>query len=238
MIICLKNLAQKHSIAILASIHQPNNNIVNLFNQLYVLTSRGQCVYNDHPIRLKDYLVECQVQLMDYQVSIEELIKIASIDSNNDVSNKLVDEMFNDSILSNESFIKDSKLLKNSHPQEIKSFNLTDVLILLRRTARNELIGGWRTQIALLICYSLSLITMIYLFPNDIGSDPGCTEERTDLRNISLVNQRILDVLIGNEQKYQQNIKFIFLIILVIYFFNIIQLCCMFYYEIEVKFLF
>ena len=47
---------------------------------------------------------------------------------------------------------------------------------------------------------------MLYLFPNDIGTDPGCTEEKIDLRNISLINQRILDTLSGKEQKFQQNI--------------------------------
>ena len=64
--------------------------------------------------------------------------------------------------------------------------------------------------------YYITIFGMLYLFPNDIGTDPGCTQERIDLRNISLINQRILDVITGNEQKFQQNIKFIFFIILCI----------------------
>ena len=66
---------------------------------------------------------------------------------------------------------------------------------------------------------------MLYLFPNDIGTDAGCTQDHIDLTNISSINQRILDALIGNEQKYQQNIKYLFLNIILISFLNMIQVC-------------
>ena len=211
----------------MTSIHQPNNDIVNLFDQLYVLTSKGQCIYNDHPSRLKQYLVECQVQLMDYQVPIEELIKIASTHSNN-VLNKKFDD-------SDRSF-KDSRLL-NHLPKEIKLFNFTDLIILLQRTIKNDLIGGWNIQLTALICYAISLLLMLYLFPNNIGTDPGCTQERVDITNISLINQRILDSLIGNEQMFQQNIKFIFIVMLIIYFFNVLLMAYMFLAEIQVTIL-
>ena len=221
MIICLKNLAQNHSIAILTSIHQPNNDIVNLFDQLYVLTSKGQCIYNDHPSKLKQYLINFQVEILDYQVPIEELIKIASSTD----SNKLISDNFEKSKNLQESWMSDCKLLKNNLFESKKSFNLSDLMIILRRTARNELIGGWKIQIGFLMFYYITIFGMLYLFPNDIGTDPGCTQERIDLRNISLINQRILDVITGNEQKFQQNIKFIFFIILCIYCYDVIQLC-------------
>ena len=225
MVICLKNLARNHSIAILMSIHQPNSDVLTLFDQLYVLSTRGQCIYNDHPSKIKQHLIQCQIPLMKSQVPIEELIKVASSSSDIVFPINLAEKTFKESISSQESWMKDSKLLKKNLSQKNKSFSFYDVIILLRRTATNELIGGWKIQIAFLISYFLSISIMLYLFPNDIGTDPGCTEERIDLRNISLINQRILDVLNGNQQKFQQNVKYIFFIIIMIYFLDIIQLC-------------
>ena len=229
MIICLKNLTRNHSIAILTSIHQPNNDVLRLFDQLYVLSIDGQCIYNDHPTMIKEHLIKCQIPLMNYHVLIEELIKIASkSDSNNEFAEKLIKKTFEDSISSEECWIKDTKLLNKNLFQENKSFNFSDAIILLRRTFRNELIGGWKIQFVFLFVYFISLYVMLYLFPNDIGTDPGCTEESIDLRNISLINQRILDAITGNEQKFQQNIKYIFFVFLTIMSVDTIQLCYMF----------
>ena len=233
MIICLKNLAQNHSIAILTSIHQPNSDIFRLFDQLYVLNSRGKCIYNGNLSKIKDDLVKCEFPLMENQDPIKELIKVASCDSNNIFDNELV-ETFEDVICSEEPQMKDCKLLSKIAVKN-KSFNFFDVIILLRRTARDKLIGEWKIEFGFLICYFLSIILILYLFPNDIGTDPGCTEERIDLTNISLINERILSVITGNEQKFQQNIKFIFIIILIISSFNIIQLAYMFSYNNKVS---
>ena len=231
IIICLKNLSNKHSIAILTSIHQPNCDVLRLFDQLYILSNKGECIYNNDPSKLKQHLIEYQIELLDYQVPIEEIIKIASSSH----SDKLIKKQFENSTSSQELWLNDSKLLKNSLFHKNKSFNLTDVMILLRRTATNEFIGGWKIQFGFLFFYFLSLFTMICLFPNDIGTDPGCTEETIDLRNISSINQRVLDVIIGNQQKFQQNVKFIFNIIMIIYSFDLVQWCYMSSYQNEVS---
>ena len=219
----------------MTSIHQPNTDVLKLFDQLYVLTSSGQCIYNDHPSKIKEYLNECQVELLGYQVPIEELIKVASSpDSNNVLVTNLVERAFGE-VISSEKWMNHAKLHNKNLYQENKSFKLTDMMILLRRTAKNELIGGWKIQLSCLFFYILTVLIMLYLYPNDIGTDPGCTEETIDLRNISLINQRILDVILGNEQKFQQNTKFIFILMFIIYFFNIIQLSYSFSCENQVK---
>ena len=222
--ICLKNLARHHSIAIVTSIHQPNTDVLMLFDQLYVLATGGQCVYNGHPSVLKQHLVECQIPLMDYQVPIEELIKVASHNSNYDLVNKLVNKTF-DSSCKEELWTNQGKIIKGSFTQKSKAFSFNDLLIFLRRTIKNELIGGWILQLGFIISLLMGVLMMLYLFPNDIGADPGCPQEVIDLRNISSINQRILDALIGNEQKFQQNIKYNFFILMIVYFLNIIQVC-------------
>ena len=222
--ICLKNLAQNHSIAIVTSIHQPNIDVLMLFDQLYVLATGGQCVYNGHPSVLKQHLVECHIPLMDYQIPIEELIKVASHNSNYDLVNKLVSKTF-DSSCKEELWTNQGKIIKGSFTQKSKAFSFNDLLILLRRTIKNEIIGGWKIQLGFIISILLGVLLMLYLFPNDIGTDPGCPQEVIDLKNISLINQRILDALIGNEQKFQQNIKYSFFIVIFFYCLNMIQVC-------------
>ena len=96
VMICLKNLSQNHSIAIVTSIHQPNIDVLMLFDQLYVLATGGQCAYNGHPSLLKQHLIKCQIPSLDYQVPIEQLIKVASSSDYNLVNNlvtKIIDDL-------------------------------------------------------------------------------------------------------------------------------------------------
>lgn len=173
------NLSRNYSIAILANIHQQNSDVLKLFDKLYILNSKGQCIYNDNLSNIKDHFVKCEFPLKNNQDPIEELMKVASLNSNNIFDDELV-ERFEDAICSQESQMEHCKLLDKISLKEIspenKSFNLFDVIILLRRIARDKLNGGWFIEIGFLICYLLSIILIISLFPSDIGTDPGCTE--------------------------------------------------------------
>ena len=197
-----------------------------LFDELYVLSNSGQCVYNGHPSALKQHLIECQVCLFDYQVPIEQLIKIASSnDSKLDLVNKLIRKTNDNSVLQKELWTNENKQLFKFFSQKTKKFNLTDLMILLRRTMNNELIGGWKVQFGFIFTLLSCILLVLYLLPNDIGLDSGCPQNVIDLKNISLINQRILDVLTGNEQKYQQNIKFNYFITIIICCFSMLQVC-------------
>ena len=233
--ICLKNLTRNHSIAIVTSIHQPNVDVIVLFDKLYVLSIGGQCVYNGHPSRLRHHLIQCQFHLRDYQVPIEQLIKVASsIDSNSVLINNLVRKSVDDTNSLEKSLMKEGKLINGNSNKMKKSFSLTDFMIVLRRTARNQLIGGWKMQIGFIFAYFFGSFLMCFLFPNDIGTDPGCPVKVVDLTNISLIDQRILDVLMGNEQKFQQNVKYYFFMNIIFLSLNLIQVCHSFSQENQV----
>ena len=223
---CLKILSRNHSIAILTSIHQPNCDILMLFDQLYVLSLDGQCIYNGHPSALKQHLIECQISLLEYQVPIEQLIEVASSNHlNSDLFNKLISKTRNYLVLQEELRISKGDLLKRNFYKKNKQFSLIDLLTLLRRSINNELIGGWKVESTFLMTLIFYVFLMINIFPNDIGTDPGCTQDAIDLKNISSINQRILDALTGNEQKYQQNIKYNYFIVLMLFLVNTIQIC-------------
>ena len=65
----------------MTSIHQPNADALMMFDKLYVL-SHGKCVFDGKTNQLKSHLEQCQVECQEWQVPVEELIKVASKTSN------------------------------------------------------------------------------------------------------------------------------------------------------------
>lgn len=80
--ICLKNFATKYNMAIVTSIDQPNADVLIMFDKLYVLSKEGKCVFDGKSNQLQSHLQECQINFEDYQVPINQLIKIASKTTN------------------------------------------------------------------------------------------------------------------------------------------------------------
>ena len=62
----------------MTSIHQPNSDVLMMFDKLYVLAKRGKCVWNGETTKLKSHLQLSQVQCEEWQIPIEQLIKVAS----------------------------------------------------------------------------------------------------------------------------------------------------------------
>ncbi|CAG2115224.1 unnamed protein product, partial [Medioppia subpectinata] len=75
---CIKSLAQKHNICIIATIHQPNSDVLQMFDNLYVLAKGGQCVYFGPPVHLRHHLSSSNIVCNENQVPIEHLLTIAS----------------------------------------------------------------------------------------------------------------------------------------------------------------
>ena len=53
---CLKKLASTYRMTVIVSIHFPNDEIINLFDKLYVLAKGGVCIYSGKPETLSVYL--------------------------------------------------------------------------------------------------------------------------------------------------------------------------------------
>ena len=68
--------------AIMTSIHQPNSDVLIMFDKLYVLSKGAKCVFDGNINQLLCHLQECQVGCEEWQVPVEQLIKVASKPSN------------------------------------------------------------------------------------------------------------------------------------------------------------
>ena len=68
--------------AIVTSIHQPNSDVLMMFDKLYVLSKGAKCVFDGNANQLQSHLKECQIECEEWQVPVEQLIKVASKPSN------------------------------------------------------------------------------------------------------------------------------------------------------------
>ena len=80
--ICLKNFATQYNMAIITGIDQPNDDVLIMFDKLYVLSKGGKCVFDGESNQLLCHLQECQINLQDCQAPINQLIKTASKTAN------------------------------------------------------------------------------------------------------------------------------------------------------------
>ena len=78
VVTCLKSLTETHQITVIASIHAPNNEILNLFDKIYVLAKGGVCIYSGPPQQIQSFMErEIELKIPLEQPPIEALIKIA-----------------------------------------------------------------------------------------------------------------------------------------------------------------
>lgn len=75
---CLRGLANKHKMTVIASIHVPNERTLALFDKLYILARGGVAIYSGPPDGLQGYLEEkLQFKIEERQKPIEVALKIA-----------------------------------------------------------------------------------------------------------------------------------------------------------------
>ena len=75
-------MTQKHRISFIVSIHQPNVEVLDLFDNLYVLSKGGVNVYSGPPQSLRQYLNDCHIDCNEDMIPIETLLKVSANDCN------------------------------------------------------------------------------------------------------------------------------------------------------------
>ncbi|XP_054165107.1 ATP-binding cassette sub-family G member 1-like [Oppia nitens] len=202
VILCLKSLVRCHHMTIIASIHQPNNELYNIFDNIYVLAKGGQAIYEGSPQQLKQTLIETNINCDDNEVPIELLLRIASDDTDNQsmdklcLKQKLQQKSLNDRII--------SENMKPFQTNQLKSkrFYIKDVLILLKRTMLYTYIANWQIFLIEAIFYQLFGVSLIALFnwqmiePDgclemDISMTNGCNKTLSEIRNEALITSNV-----------------------------------------------
>ena len=169
---CIRDLALKHKICIICSIHQPNSDIMEALDKLYVLAKGGVCVYEGIPQSLPQHMRECDIVCNAYQVPIEHLVTIGAkgIEDNQVLS--LVNR-------TNDNFKQSYRqIMRKTKPKRIepksKEFRWKDLQILLLRAITIIRYNDWK--ILSIKMFSLIFVVFLIVFPfgKYIGRDDGC----------------------------------------------------------------
>ena len=90
MISLLREISLNYEMTTIVSIHQPSNDLFQMFDNIYVLAKGGVCVYSGPPNALKQHLNECGVECNENQVSIEVLLEVSSKEKTNQMIQNMV----------------------------------------------------------------------------------------------------------------------------------------------------
>lgn len=78
MVQLLKSLVRNHPIIICASIHQPSAKLLSFFDNIYVISSKGTCIYNGPRENLLDYLKEYNMNCPIFHSIADFTLEVAS----------------------------------------------------------------------------------------------------------------------------------------------------------------
>ena len=169
---CIRDLALKHKICIICSIHQPNSDIMEALDKLYVLAKGGVCVYEGIPQSLPQHMRECDIVCNAYQVPIEHLVTIGAKGLEDNYVVSLVNK-------TNDNFKRSYRqIIRRTKPKRIeqknKAFKWKDLQILLSRSVTIIRYNDWK--ILCIKMFTFLFVTLLFIVAYDkyIGRDDGC----------------------------------------------------------------
>ena len=199
---CLKRLSRSHQMTIIVSIHQPNQDLFQIFDKIYVLAKGGIDVFSGYPQNVIKQLNNCQIECKTNEVPIEELLRISSDDSNPQTIEVLNNTTKDENKLLYENCLKQNMYLMNEKPNLSKRFSFKDLYHLLLRTMTYSYKCQWKTMFVLFIIIQALGILMKSHFDADMIKPSGCLE----LEWGGGCNQTLEEI--NEEYLIKQNLKF------------------------------
>ena len=200
----------EHRMTIIVSIHQPNQRLLDMFDNIYVLAKGGVNVYSGHPNDLKTYLLNCGINCQN-ELPIEALIKYIYCQTSTDENHEYLklDNIQNKNRLVNrigEEGLIDHDTLRTYH----KRFYLIDLWTLLKRTITNTYLGNWKILFLQFILYqTLGVILRVHYTGSHITEPDGCLDiGYRDITKNCNQTQEDLD----NEFILKQNFKYLYVV--------------------------
>ena len=210
----LRNLTKNHNISILTSIHQPNNEIVLMFDKIYVLAKGGQCLFSGAPNMIRFHMFDNNIIIEDNDVPIEQLLKIASIESQK-YFNEMIERTKNKLKYETQNISKNEMKLTFGLQPRNKPFSPSDIWYLMLRTMNVQYIRQWKTLLSQFLFYILFPICVFNMFDDNISKPSGCFNPHT-LSNDSCVKD------LENNKLLVQNHNFLFFMTIMA---QVIQIC-------------
>nr|XP_046917174.1 uncharacterized protein LOC124497553 isoform X1 [Dermatophagoides farinae]XP_046917176.1 uncharacterized protein LOC124497553 isoform X2 [Dermatophagoides farinae] len=179
---CLQRLSKQNGITVIVSIHAPSSDILNMFDQLYIIAKGGVCIYSDHPDRLRPHLNRITgIALNEDESPIQEYLRIASNGIDDEQVRKLTQESVQQHHRGLTSHI--NKLNENECPFESipkgiphysKKFRFFDLWTQFKRLLCLAFIADVRILIGVLANITINLILFALITNKDMLMPEGC----------------------------------------------------------------
>ena len=173
--VVLKELAKRNGITIIMTIHQPNSDILQLMDSLYILAKGGVCVYSGTPSTLPIHLSDCGIVCNENQVPIETLVTIGAKGQDDKQVMEMrrkTDSEVKQLIESRFNQIKLKSIIANN-----KVFKFKDIYLLLNR----KIIEFYSYKYKFIVFSWFSLMASSLLLSTFLGGDAGGTDDCTAL---------------------------------------------------------
>ena len=181
----------------IVSIHQPNNDLFQMFDNIYVLAKGGVCVYSGPPSSLRQHLIDCEIECNETQIPIEVMLDMSAKEKTNPKLQNLVQKSrIECKDIKNTQNLKQTNRIQNPR----KGLYFIDFYLLIKR---NISVIYRRKWFELLIQIGIYLIIgfMVKFTVNeeitkpdgclDLSSALSCETTSEDIRNFSLINQNL-----------------------------------------------
>ncbi|KAH9527945.1 Cytoplasmic dynein 1 light intermediate chain 1, variant 2 [Dermatophagoides farinae] len=181
---CLREFVHRHNVTIIASIHQPNTDLMNMFDQIYVLAKSGVGIYSGPPSMIRQHLS----QITGYNTfgttfPVEELIKYSCMNHDDPVVQKLVQN--NDlniitTTMANKSLETETQYVPDGIPLNRIRFSIGSLPILCSRYLTFIYGYLWQEWAMFFIIYIFYGFFLRYFFDPKIALADGCISLEED----------------------------------------------------------
>ncbi|CAG2119957.1 unnamed protein product, partial [Medioppia subpectinata] len=166
-------------VAVVATIHQPSVALFNAFHSIYILTSKGKCIYHGLPRQLVPTMARVDVACDPYTSPADFIIEIAAGDFGPTPIKKLVDVADTDTDRLERLTTQDSRLLLSALTVHKYPF-FRHLWLLWLRSQILIYRDPFLTILRLVMCV-FSAVSLSILFGREIGKTSGCPPRPVEL---------------------------------------------------------
>ena len=188
---CLRSVAVNYNKCVVCSIHQPNEEMFQMFDTIYVMAKGGHQLYSGSPQRLRNYLLDVDIEVNnnENEIPIEILLQYSSLGINSErvkrINNKCLEQTKREIEEYSEQNMDNVEGLKYCN----KQFNIKDTLTLLRRQFRITFIAKRKYFIFRLTILILIDLIILIVYNPDNGKYDGCLT----LNDVNMTCSQIMD---------------------------------------------
>ena len=215
---CFKFLSKYHNICIITSIHQPNNEILMLFDKLYVLAKGGKTLFTGKPDNLAHFLRICNIACNEDQVPIEVLLKYSCYGFNDENVQKMIEmtQQIEEPLIDSR-YTEETVQFLDGIKRKSKRFFVRDLWILMMRSLTHTYRHKWKIISIEFMLYMSVGISLKQVYGTDIGEPTSCINIEDDFNNTCSKTEKKL----AEEILVEYNMKYNLYVVVIVLFFSV-----------------